>query len=468
MISAGHLRTNSSAISVVQRLIDGALIVFVYAVVLYGFGAVWDAKQILVVVLGGAFFMLVAEARGIYCSWRVTRLRYEIREVIYAWLMAVSMLLFLAFLTETLMTFSRVLILSWFTTVPVVLTLVRFLSRVLLREMRRRGLNSKVVAIVGHNEVGLNLAKRLEGLPWAGLRIRCFFDSRQSKNLEERLGTSKYEVRPVQELIEMARAGDIDCVYIALPMQSGRRVEDMIDQLADSTVSVYVVPDLFISGLMHSRWVNHGDMPLVGIHEEPFYGVDGWLKRAEDIVLASLILLLIAIPMMVIGVAVKATSPGPALFKQRRYGLHGAVVEVWKFRSMSVCEDGDDIPQAKRGDARVTKLGAFLRKTSLDELPQFINVLQGSMSVVGPRPHAVVHNEQYRSLIRGYMLRHKVKPGITGWAQVNGWRGETDSVEKMRKRVECDLEYIQRWSLWFDSKIVFLTVFRGFLGKDVY
>jgi putative colanic acid biosynthesis UDP-glucose lipid carrier transferase len=156
------------------------------------------------------------------------------------------------------------------------------------------------------------------------------------------------------------------------------------------------------------------------------------------------------------------------LFKQRRYGLNGAVVEVWKFRSMTVCEDGETLQQAKKGDARITPLGAFLRRTSLDELPQFFNVLQGSMSVVGPRPHAVTHNEQYRQLIKGYMLRHKVKPGITGWAQINGWRGETDTLDKMKMRVEFDMEYIQNWTLWFDLKIVFFTIFRGFVGENAY
>ncbi|RME08664.1 MAG: exopolysaccharide biosynthesis polyprenyl glycosylphosphotransferase, partial [Bacteroidetes bacterium] len=166
--------------------------------------------------------------------------------------------------------------------------------------------------------------------------------------------------------------------------------------------------------------------------------------------------------------AVKLSSKGPVLFKQRRYGLDGQIVEVWKFRSMTVTEDGDNIRQARKNDPRVTPVGSFLRRTSLDELPQFINVLQGRMSIVGPRPHAVAHNEQYRKLIKGYMWRHKVKPGITGWAQVNGWRGETDTLEKMKKRVEYDLDYIRRWSLWLDLKIILLTVFKGFVGKNAY
>jgi putative colanic acid biosynthesis UDP-glucose lipid carrier transferase len=192
------------------------------------------------------------------------------------------------------------------------------------------------------------------------------------------------------------------------------------------------------------------------------------LKRLEDIVLGSLILMVIAIPMLIIGLCVKLTSPGPVLFKQRRYGLNGEVIDVRKFRSMNVTEDGLEIRQATRDDARITRFGAFLRRTNLDELPQFLNVLEGSMSIVGPRPHAVAHNELYRKKIQGYMLRHKVKPGVTGWAQVNGWRGETDTLEKMEKRVEHDLDYIRNWSLLWDLQIIFMTVFGSAARRNAY
>jgi putative colanic acid biosynthesis UDP-glucose lipid carrier transferase len=172
--------------------------------------------------------------------------------------------------------------------------------------------------------------------------------------------------------------------------------------------------------------------------------------------------------MLLIAIGVKLSSPGPILFKQHRYGMDGKPIKVWKFRSMTTCDDGDSVIQAKKGDARITQYGSFLRRTSLDELPQFINVLMGEMSVVGPRPHAVAHNEEYRKIISGYMLRHKVKPGITGWAQVNGWRGETDTIEKMEQRVEHDMRYIRNWSLWLDLNIVFRTLFTGFVGKNAY
>jgi putative colanic acid biosynthesis UDP-glucose lipid carrier transferase len=196
--------------------------------------------------------------------------------------------------------------------------------------------------------------------------------------------------------------------------------------------------------------------------------VDGFVKRVEDVILAGSLIMLFAIPMIFIAIGVKLSSPGPLFFKQRRYGLRGDQIEVWKFRTMSVLENDDKVVQAKKNDPRVTRFGAFLRRTSLDELPQLINVLQGTMSMVGPRPHAVAHNEHYRKQIDRYMLRHKVKPGITGLAQVNGWRGETETLDKMQKRIEFDLAYIQNWSLWLDIKIIFQTMFVVFSDKHAY
>ncbi|HGZ2381863.1 TPA: undecaprenyl-phosphate glucose phosphotransferase [Escherichia coli] len=265
-----------------------------------------------------------------------------------------------------------------------------------------------------------------------------------------------------------AKAGKIHNVYIAMQMCDGARVKKLVHQLADTTCSVLLIPDVFTFNILHSRLEEMNGVPVVPLYDTPLSGVNRLLKRAEDIVLATLILLLISPVLCCIALAVKLSSPGPVIFRQTRYGMDGKPIKVWKFRSMKVMENDKVVTQATQNDPRVTKVGNFLRRTSLDELPQFINVLTGGMSIVGPRPHAVAHNEQYRQLIEGYMLRHKVKPGITGWAQINGWRGETDTLEKMEKRVEFDLEYIREWSVWFDIKIVFLTVFKGFVNKAAY
>jgi putative colanic acid biosynthesis UDP-glucose lipid carrier transferase len=242
----------------------------------------------------------------------------------------------------------------------------------------------------------------------------------------------------------------------------------VVEALRDTTASVYFVPDVFTFSLLTAGFTDLRGIPLVSLWETPFFGLNGWVKRLEDLVLASLILLLISPLMLFIALRVKLSSPGPVIFKQRRYGLDGHEIIVYKFRTMKVCEDGPAIPQATKDDQRVTRLGRFLRSTSLDELPQFFNVLMGTMSIVGPRPHAVAHNEYYRRLIPGYMLRHKVRPGLTGWAQINGWRGETETLDKMEKRVEFDLDYLRHWSLGFDLKIIWLTIWRGMMGSQAY
>jgi putative colanic acid biosynthesis UDP-glucose lipid carrier transferase len=218
------------------------------------------------------------------------------------------------------------------------------------------------------------------------------------------------------------------------------------------------VPDVFGISIIQGRLQDMRGVPVVGICETPFTGTNDLLKRTSDIVLAALITLALVPVMAVIAAAVRISSPGPVIFRQRRYGLYGEEIIVYKFRSMTVAEDGAQVVQAKKNDQRVTRIGAFLRRSSLDELPQFINVLQGRMSIVGPRPHAVAHNEQYRKLIKGYMLRHKVKPGITGWAQVNGLRGETETLDKMEARIRYDLDYLRNWSLWMDLWIVVRTL----------
>ena len=464
----GLLRSFSAHISFIQRMVDGLLITGIYCAALSLHGEVLSADHLLAAMSAVLIFLIYAEMYGLYKSWRLSPQFDEVRSLLSVWIMVAGTLLMVAFATKTSEIFSRFVVIVWFVAAPLVLTGIRFTVRTVLSRVRRHGANTRSVAIVGNNSIGHRLIKHFDATPWAGLVVKGFYDARRTETSSVEVDGETYSLNTLDVLLQQARSGEIDSVYVALPLSSERIIEEVVNKLADSTASVYVVPDSFASELMQARWIDFGGMPMLSVHETPFYGLHGWLKRAEDIVLSSLILLLISPLMLGIAVAVKATSPGNVLFKQRRYGLNGAVVEVWKFRSMTVCEDGENLQQAKKGDARITPLGAILRRTSLDELPQFFNVLQGSMSVVGPRPHAVTHNEQYRQLIKGYMLRHKVKPGITGWAQINGWRGETDTLNKMKKRVEFDMAYIQNWTLWFDLKIVFHTMFRGFVGKNAY
>jgi putative colanic acid biosynthesis UDP-glucose lipid carrier transferase len=255
---------------------------------------------------------------------------------------------------------------------------------------------------------------------------------------------------------------------VTLPVTTDPRVMRLAEELRDTTASVYLVPNTLPFDPIQPRIESVGGMPVIAVRESPFYGLNAVLKRCVDVALAGMVLAAIWPLMLAIAALVKLSSPGPVLFRQRRYGLDGEEIVVYKFRTMSVCEDGARIEQARRDDPRVTRLGAFLRRSSLDELPQLLNVLEGSMSLVGPRPHAVAQNEEYRRLIRGYMIRHKVKPGITGWAQVNGLRGETASVEAMRKRIEFDLDYVRHWSLALDFWILVRTPWVVLRGANAY
>ncbi len=466
-VSNGLIRPHLSKISALQRLMDAFLIIGAFYIIAWVYKVPIEKYQLGFAVIAALCFYVVGQARGIYGSWRISTIKSEFGEIILVWMAAFALVLALAYVTKTSANFSRRVVLTWLVLSPSLLVAARLSVRMLLHELRRRGRNTRSVAIVGTSRVARQMVEKINAMPGAGFVFKGYFDDPTSSGLQS-TENLPMPVGDLSELLMQARDGKVDVVYIALPMHDEQRIIDLVNRFSDTTVSLYLLPDSFVFELMHARWINLDGLPIISIFETPFYGVDGWVKRIEDIILSSAILVIIALPMLFIALAVKLTSPGPVFFKQRRYGLKGEVVHVWKFRSMTVCEDGADIPQAKQGDSRITPLGAFLRKTSLDELPQFINVLQGSMSVVGPRPHAVAHNEEYRRLIQGYMLRHKVNPGITGWAQVNGWRGETDTLDKMQKRVECDLHYIQNWSLWLDLKIVWLTIWRGFGGRNAY
>jgi len=270
------------------------------------------------------------------------------------------------------------------------------------------------------------------------------------------------------DFADFVRAHAIGRVYLALPMSTAPRIEELLKELRDTTASVYFVPNIFAFDLMQAHCVEIDGMPAFSICDSPLQGMSGLWKRVFDVVLASIALCLILPALLALAAAIKWTSPGPVLFKQRRYGLNGEQIWVYKFRTMTVCEDGPVVAQVTKQDSRVTPLGAYLRRTSLDELPQIFNVLEGKMSFVGPRPHAVAHNEEYRKLINGYMIRHKVRPGITGWAQVNGLRGETSTVDKMRRRVQYDLDYLNHWSLWLDVKIIAKTAWTVLRDRHAY
>lgn len=453
------LQPQMSVSGLIAALIDPTVIILSLWSVASFHGEQFDSQYVILVLIA---FSLTYPGSP---HWKAP-LRAMYRDILLGWAMTVALLLFFGYASGTLRLFPVAVVTSWLATAPLALLASHHLVRYALPRILSAEGNRRTAVFAGANALGLRLAQTLrDNSDRAELPIG-FFDDRKAERLGDLAGFPC--LGTLKETAAFVKQRRIDQVYISLPMASQPRILQLLDDLRDTTISIRFVPDIFLTDLIQGRLETVDGIPLVSVCETPFTGINGIVKRISDIVLASLILLLVAPLMLAISAGVKLSSPGPVLFQQRRYGVDGKDIVVYKFRTMTVCEDGDVIRQATKNDQRVTRLGAFLRKTSLDELPQFINVLQGRMSVVGPRPHAVAHNEIYRKLIKGYMVRHKVKPGITGWAQVNGCRGETDRLEKMQARIDYDLAYLRHWSLKLDLMIVARTVLIVFRDRYAY
>lgn len=437
-----------------KRLLDPFMIWGLLIFLTWAYDETFTGYYMVLMIITFFISSYIYEQTNIYRTWRNGKLLAYIRDTLVGWAVIIAILLFIGYATKLSYRYSEQVILTWFIVTPLALIVSHLVVRKIASNLRKEG-EARSVVIVGANDTGMKLAERILEYPYLLMEVRGYFDDRD----ESRSPAGKMALLgEISDIATYVREHNIQMIFISLPMSAQPRIRKLLDDLHDTTASIYFLPDVYIFDLMQARFDNVGGVPVVAICETPFYGVDSVVKNISDFVLAFLILVLLLPLMLCIALAVKLTSPGPAVFKQRRYGLNGEEIIVYKFRSMAVCEDGSNIAQAQKNDQRLTKLGAFLRRTSLDELPQFINVLQGRMSIVGPRPHAVAHNELYRKIIRGYMLRHKVKPGITGWAQINGLRGETKDLEKMQQRIEFDLHYLQNWSIWLDLWIIMRTV----------
>ena len=406
---------------------------------------------------------LCLDLAGVYRSWLASQRHLEARTLILGSALSYVCLLLIGYLLKFSAEFSRVILTAWMVAWPMTLFLIRAMLRWLLRRVRGNGQMARSAIIVGAGDLGLSVADYLQANAWLGIGVQGFFDDKK----EGEIGGHGPILGRTETVAEHVRSGKVDFVYLALPMRAEEKIKRIVAELADTTATVYLVPDIFQFEMMLSGAVNYlGNIPAIALWESPFLGLNAALKRTLDIVLGSFILVLVSPLMLLVALAVKLTSPGPILFVQTRYGLDGNPIGVLKFRTMTVCESGHDFTQCVQCDPRVTPVGKFLRRYSLDEFPQFLNVLQGTMSIVGPRPHAVAMNEEYRKLVSGYMLRHKVKPGITGLAQVNGFRGPTDTLDKMQGRIRMDLEYIRTWTPLLDLKIILRTIAGGFTGTN--
>lgn len=464
----GILQAHQSALSLAHRALDLAVIAACSLWFAWLQGRLHDSDTWLRLMATVMIFHWLCEYHQLYGSWRGERVKRELLRVFNYWALTFCCVM----LADYLLTGPEIVLdrqrIAWFALILFALCGYRLLIRSTLQALRRRGFNTRSVAIVGTGTVGERLACSIAAAPWMGLRLLGFYDDAPQQMALDQLNRRIPVLGGLDQLVLDARAGRIDKVYITLAMSCEPSLCTLVKGLSDTTASVYLIPDVFMFDLLHARSESINGLTSISLVDTPMDGSSQLVKRFEDIVVSSLILAMIALPMLLIALGIKLTSAGPVFFRQTRYGLDGRPIMVWKFRSMTVQENGHEVVQASRNDCRVTPFGAFLRRTSLDELPQFFNVLRGDMSIVGPRPHAVAHNEQYRKQVNGYMLRHKVKPGITGWAQVNGWRGETTTLDKMQKRIEFDLDYIEHWSVWLDLKIIVLTLVKGFVHKNAF
>lgn len=451
-------RLHASYVSIFQRFCDVvAIYLALYTVCIINNLAL--NNYILHAFLGVVcVFQLFGGLTDFYRSWRGVGLLYELISCLKNTTLSVVVVAVVAIFFVPV---SLLVVLQFLISLIVLMSAFRILIRLAYSIFFKLFDTNNDVIVVGDSLKAQKLFADLSASMWIGYSPVGLYSFKKTYNHNKFQGN-------IADIVEKIKNSNIRKVYIVMDKSNIQQVDELLNVLADTTCSTVVVPDLFDINLLYTRIEDINGTPVIPLFDSRINGVNNLLKRIEDIFVGSTILILIAPLLIIISIAIKFNSKGPVFFKQLRYGLNGKPILVYKFRTMTVMENGTEVKQAVKNDPRVTSVGRFLRRTSLDELPQFFNVIIGNMSVVGPRPHAVAHNEEYRPLITGYMLRHKVKPGITGLAQIKGWRGETDTLDKMEKRIECDLEYIRKWSLWLDFKIIFLTVFHGFIHKSAY
>lgn len=450
-----RVRLSSPVFPYLSRLADGVMLVLAgwFAALAWqwieGNGTIpFFTEPYLLLTTAGAFLHM-AFVGNLYRSWRGETLLSILIGVIEHWFMVAVVLLIWLFAFKSSSDYSRLWFGLWVGVGVIMISAQRIAVYALLRALRKQGRNTKAIAIIGNIDTAKQLKYQIKSVEWSGYRVFLTMD----------------EIRADEEVL----LAGLDEIWIAIPMNETERIKSVLFQIRHIAVPKRIVPDAFTLSLMRCGISNVVGVAMLDLATTPFSGEQQFIKLLEDKLLALAVLILISPLLLLIAVGIKLTSPGPVIFSQQRLGMNNRPFRLYKFRTMKPHREIDgQVSQATRADKRITPLGRFLRKTSLDELPQFINVLKGDMSIVGPRPHAIEHNEEYKDLVQEYMHRHLVKPGITGWAQINGYRGETDQIHKMEKRVECDMYYIQNWSLMLDLKIILMTIFKGFVGKNAY
>jgi putative colanic acid biosysnthesis UDP-glucose lipid carrier transferase len=402
----------------------------------------------------------------VYTSWRGRSLPAMFLRLAGAWGLVLLIGVLFSFLIHHVGALSRLWVSYWFLSGILLLVASRAVVHTTLGFLRKKGMNIKRVIIVGYGSIGQEMHKRATQHDWYGYEVKAVHAPLEE--IAHLTDASITHLDQPEEIPRFAAAHGIDEIWITLPMSASLQLRELQRLLRNALVDIRWIPDTLSMQMLSCRMVDFMGFPTVDLNTPVSSGLGGVAKELFDRAFALVALVLLAPLFMVLATLIKLSSPGPVFFRQPRLGLNGRQFNVYKFRSMKLHEEQGTVKQATQNDPRITKIGHFIRRTSLDELPQFLNVLKGEMSVVGPRPHALQHNEMYKDLLELYMLRHRVKPGITGWAQIHGYRGETDTVDKMAKRVQFDLHYIQNWSMWMDLKIIAWTAFKGWTGKNAY
>ncbi|MEA3411477.1 MAG: undecaprenyl-phosphate glucose phosphotransferase, partial [Pseudomonadota bacterium] len=469
----GMLKEHSSLVNVFLRAIDWFAI-YASGVVAFYLSGVSEAFEqigqtglpesyVLVILMVVGLSAAIFPASSVYRVWRGAPVMEELRQVTIGWCALAFVLAALALMTKTGAQYSRMWGGVWFVLGWTSLTTSRIVLRFLLRWIRSQGFNQRQIVIVGTGSLAREVAERVTAANWTGLELLGFFgepvnDGKPAARELPILGS-------LDALPAFVEANSVDQVWLAMPLREEKAVKEVLHKLRHSTTDIRFIPDIFGFSLLNHSFSEVAGLPVLDLSRTPMNGLNLWIKEAEDKGLALIILILTSPLLLLLALGVKLSSPGPVFYRQERVSWNGEPFMMFKFRSMPVnCECRTGPTWASRGEKRATTFGQFLRRTSLDELPQFINVLMGHMSIVGPRPERPVFVDQFKDEVPDYMKKHMVKAGITGWAQINGWRGDTD----LNMRIEHDIYYIEHWSLWFDLKIIFLTLFKGFTHENAY
>jgi len=466
----GILKRNADALLLVSQVVNPLLVGLVGYLTFYFYLLPkpefddFPPRYQIAILVGMLLTILILSWFKVYRPWRGIRLRQELWTIFLAWGGAIIVMIIIAFFTKTSTDFSRVWIAGWWIASGILIIALRAAIRLSLRFARSRGYNQRQVVVAGAGSLGQKIVSRIRSAPWVGLEIIGFFDD--NEQLQGQVINGIPVAGKLDDMEMYLQKEDIDQVWIALPFRAETRMKQLMNKILVSTsAEIRFVPDIFEFRLLNFSVSEVVGLPVLNLTDSPMFGIHQLLKAVEDRIIAGLALIILAPIMALIALGVKLSSPGPAFYRQERVSWNGLSFTMLKFRSMPVnAEQSKGAQWATAGDQRTTLFGHFLRRTSLDELPQLINVIKGEMSIVGPRPERPVFIEEFRTEIPDYMQKHLVKAGITGWAQVNGWRGDTD----LGTRIKYDLYYIENWSISLDLKIMIMTVFKGMIHKNAY